>query len=133
MRHSFALGMLLSIGLLACGGSTTGDGGGGGGGSNDPDGEGGSCPSLAAAQAALDIPPACASCMGASCCSELGACTGDGACMDIALCVSQCRSSGGTNDSCTPGCSTGSDAAGSTDLDALGVCVNAHCAAACDD
>jgi hypothetical protein len=145
-RYGFALGMILSIGLIACGGNSTGVGSDSGTsdaapktdaagvdeGSSDLQDDGGTCLALAAAVAALDIPPACATCMGASCCSELAVCEGDSACMNIALCVARCRGGGGTDESCVSECSSGTDATANTEINALGTCVGAHCSAPCE-
>jgi hypothetical protein len=146
-RHGFALGMALSAALGACGGTSTIVGGDGGasdsGEENDstavdsgregPEGGGGACPSLASAEVMLDIPPACGACLGASCCSELDSCEGDGACMAIVLCVARCRTDGGTNESCTPGCTMqSSSGTATTEIDALFECVEGHCSAPCN-
>ena len=123
----------LSIALAACGGSSI-DGVDSGG--TEDSGRradaGASCSVVAEQDAVLDIPPACATCLGTSCCSQFGACVDDGACKDIVLCIAGCRSGGGTNASCTPGCSAGTTGAGTLELDALEICVAAHCESACN-
>jgi hypothetical protein len=79
------------------------------------------------------FPPACASCLEESCCTQLTACEGDPGCQSIANCIGQCLTKKETN--CALNCYNAGDAGKSVAVELLN-CINADCGSsaegACD-
>lgn len=71
------------------------------------------------------VAPACATCLGASCCAASEGCAGDPACSALAACVTACGADGACRDACRGAAPA---TALSTDLE---VCLAASCAEAC--